>query len=67
MMKKVSYMGRASLSEYVGNSRDPDEKFLRLFVRENNAAHQKSGYLTFGLKHIPSYASIAGSLVPKEP
>ena len=30
-------------------------------------ARQKSSYLTFRLKHIPSYASIAGAVVPKEP
>ena len=30
-------------------------------------ARQKLSYLTFRLKHIPSYASIAGSVVPKEP
>ena len=65
VMKKVSYMCGASLSEYVGNGRDPDEKFLsRVFDRENISCSSKIELPYFSVEAYPIlciYCGIGGT------
>ena len=65
MMKKVPYVCEASLSECVGNGRDPDEKFLsRVFVRENISCSSKIELPYFSVEAYPIlciYCGIGGT------